>query len=84
VQVVGEVVAVEPNSITTRSSDGTTTNFVITPATARVGPDVGTTGFTLDQTVTVVASAAAGHPVATAVFDQTAAAGNGAPMDDDS
>jgi hypothetical protein len=83
--MVGEVVAVKADSITTRSSDGTTMTFLITPATSRVGADTGGNGFALNQTVTVLGTVAGGPPVATAVVDQTAAAThNDAPMDDDS
>jgi Cu/Ag efflux protein CusF len=82
VQTVGRVVAVETDSITTRSSDGTTMTFRITPATSQVGANP--TGFALNQTVTVLGTGSGGRPVATAVVDQTTVGQGGAPMDNDS
>ena len=81
---MGQVVAVKADSITTRSADGTTLTFQITPATSRVGAEVGGGGYALDQTVTVLGTVANGPLVATAVVDQAAATHNGPPMDDDS
>jgi hypothetical protein len=84
VQTVGRVVAVEADSITTRSSDGTTMTFRITPATSQVGANTGGSGFALNQTVTVLGTESGGRPVATAVVDQATVGQDGAPMDDDS
>jgi hypothetical protein len=86
VQTVGQVVAFSPQSITTRSDDGTTTTFVITPATTRINTDgsanpVAAAAFTVNDTVTVVGVVDNGTPVATALSDESAAAGNGPPMD---
>ena len=84
VQLVGQVVAVSPESITTRSSDGTTTTFQITPATTQFNSDGGTnsatgTPFTINETVSVMGVLKNGTPVATALADQSA--GGGPPMD---
>lgn len=86
VQLVGQVVAISPASITTRSTDGTTTTFAITPATTRINTDGGAnpvTGesFSVNQTVTVLGVVNNGTPVATALADGNAPAGSGPPMD---
>ncbi|CAN5509483.1 hypothetical protein BH09ACT8_BH09ACT8_16870 [soil metagenome] len=84
VELVGQVVAVSPVSITTRGSDGTTTTFQITPDTTQYNSDGGAnsvtgTAFTINETVTVTGIVNNGTPVATALADQNA--GGGPPMD---
>lgn len=84
VQLVGQVVAVSPESITTRSTDGTTTTFKITPATARFSSDgipnhVAGNPFSVNETVTVMGVVNDGTPVATSLADQNS--GDGPPMD---
>jgi len=84
VQMVGQVVAVSPESITTRSTDGTTTTFQITPSTTQYdsdgGPNSGTgTAFSVNETVTVMGVVDNGKTVATALADQNT--GGGPPMD---
>lgn len=84
VQMVGQVVAVSPESITTRSTDGTTTTFLITPATTQYTSDGGTnsvpgTTFSVNETVTVMGVVDNGTTVATALADQNT--GGGPPMD---
>jgi hypothetical protein len=81
VAMQGQVVAVAPDSITTRGSDGNTMTFVVTPATSQLST---TGGFVVDQTVTVLATTTAGAPVATAVAAQNAMGPDGPPMDSDS
>jgi hypothetical protein len=86
VQTVGQVVAISPESITTRGGDGTTTTFVITPATTGIGADgstnpIATAGFSVSDTVTVVGLVDNGTTVATALAEQNSAAGNAPPMD---
>jgi hypothetical protein len=84
VQLVGQVVAVSPDSITTRSDDGTTMTFRITPTTTQISTDgapnpVTGTAFSVNETITVMGVVNDGTPVATALADQNA--GNGPPMD---
>lgn len=84
VQIVGQVVAVTPNTITTRSPDGITTTFQITAATARYNSDgatnsLGRQPFSVNETVTVMGVVRNGTAVATALADQNA--GGGPPMD---
>jgi hypothetical protein len=84
VQMVGQVVAVTPESITTRGTDGTTTTFQITPATAQYNSDGGTnsvtgTAFSVNETVSVMGVVDNGKTVATALADQNT--GDGPPMD---
>ncbi len=84
VQLVGQVVAISPQSITTRQTDGTTTTFAITSTTAQISTDGSAnpgTGplFSVNETITVLGVMNNGIPVATALADQNA--GNGPPMD---
>ena len=83
VHMVGQVVAVEPTSITTRGADGSTMTFAITPQTAQVSTDgdVNGSAFALNETVTILGTVRQGQPVATAVADQDASTGNAPPMD---
>jgi hypothetical protein len=83
VQTVGQVVAISPESITTRNTDGTTTTFAITPATTQINSDGPAAGapFSIDETVTVLGVVSNGTPVATALAEQAAADGTAAPMD---
>lgn len=78
VELVGQVVAISPESITTRSSDGTTTTFAITPTTTQINTEP---TFTVDDTVAVVGVVSNGTPVATALADESVTAGDGPPMD---
>ena len=84
VQMVGQVVAVSPESITTRSTDGTTTTFQITPSTTQYDSDgransLTANAFSVNETVTVMGVVDNGRTVATALADQNA--GGGPPMD---
>jgi hypothetical protein len=84
VQLVGQVVAVTPQSITTKNTDGTTTTFQITPATAQYSSDgtpnsLEAPAFTVNETVSVMGVVNNGTPVATALADQNT--GGGPPMD---
>ena len=84
VQLVGQVVAVSPQSITTRNTDGTITTFQITPATAQYNSDgnpnsLAGPAFSINETVTVMGVVNDGTPVATALSDQNT--GGGPPMD---
>jgi hypothetical protein len=86
VQTVGQVVAVSPASITTRSADGTVTTFAITPDTTQIASEQSTNpvapaAFMVNDTVTVVGVENNGTAVATALADQNSAAGDGRPMD---
>ncbi|MET0699815.1 MAG: hypothetical protein ABWY93_09120 [Mycobacterium sp.] len=80
VQTVGQVVAISPESITTRGTDGTTTTFAITPATTQINTG-GPAAFSVDETVTVLGVVNNGTPVATALAEQDAAVGTAPPMD---
>jgi hypothetical protein len=84
VQMVGQVVAVSPESITTRGTDGTTTTFQITPSTTQYNSDgkansVTGTAFSVNETVAVMGVVDNGRTVATALADQNT--GGGPPMD---
>jgi hypothetical protein len=83
VHTVGQVVAISPESITTRSTDGITTTFAITPNTTQIntdGPGPGS-AFAVDETVAVLGVVNNGTPVATALAEQDAAVGTAPPMD---
>lgn len=82
----GVVVAVGPDSITTRSADGRTQTFRVTPDTAAVTSAGGqtfaaTTPFAVDDQVAVQATVSSGLPTATAVADRAVIGQNGVPMD---
>lgn len=81
----GRLIAVSPDSITTRGDDGSIQTFAITPNTAAIGLNrqTGTAGmsFALNDAVTVVGTRQGDTVVATAVADQAAVGPQGAPMD---
>jgi len=83
IQSVGEIVAMSPDSLTTRTSDGRTTTFRLTPQTAQIAASTENAGgaviFDVNDAVTVVGTVQGGVPVATAVAHT--GAGQGAPMD---
>jgi hypothetical protein len=82
----GTVVALTPDSVTTRSDNGALQTYRITPDTTAVTIDATSAGsaassFAVDDKVSVVATVNAGQAVATAVADQAASRLNGPPMD---
>ncbi|OKH67594.1 hypothetical protein EB72_03310 [Mycobacterium sp. SWH-M1] len=80
IQRAGWVTAVSPTSLTTTDAAGQVTTFSITSETAQIhGP--GSTAFKPAQHVVVVGVVRDGTPVATAIADGGAAAGEGRPMD---
>jgi hypothetical protein len=81
----GRLVAVTADSLTTKSADGSTHTYAVTPNTTAI-TDSGQSAspaasFTVDDVVTVVGSPQGGTVVATAVADQSAVGPQGRPMD---
>ncbi|MBV8786858.1 MAG: hypothetical protein JOZ00_09240 [Mycobacterium sp.] len=82
----GTVVAVTPGSVTTRSADGFTQTYLVTPnttvITSRGRQPLATAGhFTVNDRVVVVGRMQGGMALATAVADRDGARGDGPPMD---
>lgn len=82
----GTVVAVTPGSVTTRSADGFTQTYLVTPNTTvithRGRQPLATAGhFTLNDRVVVVGRMQGGTALATTVADRDGARGDGPPMD---
>lgn len=82
----GTVVAVTPGSVTTRSTDGFTQTYLVTPNTTVVTnrgrqPLAAAGNFTVNDRVIVVGRMQGGRALATTVADRDGARGDGPPMD---
>ena len=81
----GRLIAVTADSLTTRSADGSTYTYAVTPGTTTI-TDSGQSAspaasFTVNDVVTVVGTPQGGTVVATAVADQSAVGPQGRPME---
>ncbi|MGV0836399.1 hypothetical protein [Mycolicibacterium thermoresistibile] len=79
----GTIVAVTPDAVTTRSADGFTQTYRLTPQTTTItGPETPSTapGFTVNDEVEIVGSVQGGTAVATAVADRSMTGPDGPPM----
>ena len=81
----GRLIAVSPESLTTRSADGVTQTFTITPSTTAI-TDSGenaspASSFAVNDEVMVVGTRQGSTVVATAVADKSAVGPQGRPMD---
>ena len=82
----GTVVAVTPGSVTTRSADGFTQTYLVTPNTTvvtnRGRQAISAAGhFTVNDRIIVVGRMQGGQALATTVADRDGARGDGPPMD---
>lgn len=82
----GTVIAVTPGSVTTRSADGFTQTYLVTPDTTVItssGSQTGTAAghFTVNDRVVVVGTMQGGTALATTVADRDGGRGDGPPMD---
>jgi hypothetical protein len=82
----GTVIATTPGSVTTRSADGFTQTYLVTPnttvITSRGRQPVSAAGhFTVNDRVVVVGRMQGGTALATTVADRDGARGDGMPMD---
>jgi hypothetical protein len=82
----GTVVAVGPGSVTTRSADGFTQTYLVTPNTTVITnrgrqPIAAAGHFTVNDRVIVVGRMQGGKALATTVADRDGARGDGPPMD---
>ena len=82
----GTVVAVAPGSVTTRSADGFTQTYLVTPNTTVIThsgrqPVSAAGHFTVNDRVIVVGRMQGGKALATTVADRDGARGDGPPMD---